>query len=315
LRVRLPLAANDPAGEWKVVVRELLNNGADSLPFRYEAPKRAGALVGATRRAVSFDNDQDNILRFARVHRSVTIVKGTSPHNDAAAKRLASILKPWGVECKEMALAEAAKPRSLSEEEARTWCGLGYAASGQIKPGAGNAPVLVGFAVRGPVILLGTPEDNLLIKFLAEQQFLPYRPDAHDFPGVGRGLIAWQREGVGRGQESVTLIAYDEAGMSEAVGSLYQAVAGQEPLTKWRLPETASHTSARSAPDLGAAAAVSGGGKLAVAYWGGTLRIADPGGKILAEQQLPQDVTGMTWLGGKLVAGLADGRVVALTVK
>src|SRR5206468_12576031 len=136
----------------------------------------------------------------------------------------------------EMDVAEASKSRSLTEEEARTWVGLVHANKGQIKPGDGNPPLLVGFAVRGPVILLGTPEDNAIIGFLARERFLPYKPEAGVFPGTGRGFLAWQRDGVGRLQESVTLIAYDEEGMAEAVGSFYEAVAGLDPLTKWTLP-------------------------------------------------------------------------------
>src|SRR5439155_5887644 len=115
---------------------------------------------------------------------------------------------------------------------------------------------LAGFAVKGPVILLGTPEDNPIIKFLLEERFLPYRPERSTFPGPDRGLIAWQRDGVGRGQDSVTLIAYDEGGMSEAVGSFYEAVAGIEPLTRWKLPEADAITPARTAPDLAPAATV-----------------------------------------------------------
>jgi hypothetical protein len=388
----LPLAANDPSGEWKVVVRELLNNGENSASFTWKAPARCGAVAGATRRAVSFGNDVDNIFRFARAHRSVTVVKGTSAYNAVALERLTAALKRWGVECKEMPLADASKARSLTEEEARTWCGLGFAGSGQIKAGGGNPPVRVGFAVPGPVILLGTPEDNPLIRFLLTEQFLPYKPDRADFPGRGRGLLAWQRDGVGRGQESVTLIAYDEAGMSEAVGTFYQAVAGQEPTTRWQLPTASAITAAKTAPGLVPAAAVAwevrlpdrvvamkakgdglhvlthdgslsiltaagklsssralaadevgqaekglagpaaaagakkqerpdrivklsaaSGGRLAVAYWGGTLRIVD-GAKVRTEQQLPQDVTALTWLGDVVVASLADGRVLALTV-
>jgi hypothetical protein len=389
----LPLAANDPSGRWKVVVRELLNNGEDSASFTFRAPPRVGAVAGATRRAVSFGNDLDNIFRFARNHRAVTIVKGTSAYNATAVKRLTRILKPWGVVCKEMTLAEASKSRTLTAEEARTWCGLGFAGSGQVKPGAGNSPALAGFAVEGPVILLGTPDDNALIKFLLTERFLPYTPSRADFPGKGRGLVAWQRDGIGRGQESLTLIAYDEAGMSEAVGTVYQAVAGQVPLTRWKQPDTTAIRPAKSAPglvppaamawqvvlpdrvvalkskedglhslthdgtlavitssgklssskaltaekfaqarkDLAAAApddaarkqqrpdrilklASSSGSKMAIAYWGGTLRIVDRG-KVLTEQQLPQDVTALAWSGGKVVAGLADGRVVALAVK
>ena len=57
---------------------------------------------------------------------------------DAAAKRLIKDLEPWGVRCQVMELAEASKSRRLTEEEARTWCGLNYAGTGQIKAGDGN---------------------------------------------------------------------------------------------------------------------------------------------------------------------------------
>ncbi|MFX8377728.1 hypothetical protein ABTL70_19790, partial [Acinetobacter baumannii] len=56
-------------------------------------------------------------------------------------------------------------------------------------------------------------------------------------------------------------------------------------------------------------------GKLAVGYWGGTLRVVDDKGTILIEQQLPQDITALAWLNDKLIAGLADGRVLALAVQ
>ena len=32
----------------------------------------------------------------------------------------------------------------------------------------------------------------------------------------------------------------------------------------------------------------------------------------MSEQMLPQDITALVWLEGVLVAGLADGRVIAL---
>jgi hypothetical protein len=394
--ITLPLAANDPPGEWKVIVRELLGNNEEVATFKYQPPARARSVTGQNHRAVYAANDLDNIFRFARTYQEVTIVKGTSAYNDAAAKRLAKVLEPWGVRCKEMPLTEASKSRKLTEEEAKTWCGLVYAGKGQIKPGDANPPSLVGFAVQGPVILLGTPEDNALIKFLLAEKFLPYTPNATTFPGLEKGMIAWQRDGVGAGQESVTLIAYDEKGMSEAVGSFYEAVAGIERLTKWRLPDSDALTPAKTAPGLHAAAkvawtatlpdrveaigaakdglqvlthdgsltqvtpegkvtetkalsakeaggllkelaptadaatadalkkqarpdrmaklAAAGGGKVAVAYWGGTLRIVE-GDAIKYEQQLPKDATALAWLGGKLIVGLADGRVLALEVK
>ena len=218
-----------------------------------------------------------------------------------------------------------------------------------------------------------------------------------DFPGPGRGYISWQRDGVGAGQESVTLIGHDEAGMAEAVGSFFEAIAGIEPLTKWTLPTSdritpaakgvgvhptakvawkspvgdrvlafkaagaellvLAHDGSRSTisaggkqaksqlltaaefeatkkefvqpPDAAAREAASkqarpdrmfklaaaSADKAAIAYWGGTLRIVDKAGKILTEQQLPQDVTALTWFEGRCIAGLADGRVLGLEVK
>jgi hypothetical protein len=211
-------------------------------------------------------------------------------------------------------------------------------------------------------------------------------------------MFAWQRDGVGNGQESITLIAYDEDGMKEAVGSVYQAIAGQEPLTKWALPLSDTITPAKKAigvypaakvlqtaylpdrvtaiglddaglralthddsltavPAAGPAKTISvikpevreqtlkdllafakpapedvvkklsrqdrmtklataNGDLVAVAYWGGTLRIGDKTGTVKYEQQLPQDITALTWAtAGKLAVGLADGRLLVLEVK
>ena len=84
---------------------------------------------------------------------------------------------------------------------------------------------IAGFAVQGPVILLGNPQDNPLIDFLHKQQFLPYAPAAAKFPGPSRGMFAWQRDGIGPGQESITLIAYDEAGSGPPLVLLHAALA------------------------------------------------------------------------------------------
>jgi hypothetical protein len=207
--------------------------------------------------------------------------------------------------------------------------------------------------------------------------------------------MAWQRDGVGHGQESVTLIAHDAEGMDEAVGTFYEAVAGLEPLTKWQLPDRDSLAAARTVPGLhpaatvawsinlpdrvdllqargdnltvlahdGTWATVGAGGKvtaqkvldagqadvlrressrspnpiadpevkkqtrpdrilklgarqgnwLAVAYWGGTLRILE-GSQVRTEQRLPQDITALTWVDGRVAAGLSNGQVLLLQV-
>ena len=142
--IALPLAANDAAGQWSVVAINLLaphpgiGVAGAVATFHYQPPAQARAIAGATPRAISFGDDAAKVFRFARTFHEATIVKGKSAFNDAAAKRLARILAPWGVKCKELDLAEASKARSLSEDEARTWIGLAYTGTGQIKPGDKN---------------------------------------------------------------------------------------------------------------------------------------------------------------------------------
>jgi hypothetical protein len=58
-----------------------------------------------------------------------------------------------------------------------------------------------------------------------------------------------------------------------------------------------------------------GDGLIAVAYWGGTVRILDAGGGVKFAQMLPQDVAAMAWSGKTLLVGLADGRLLALDAK
>jgi len=296
LRLRLPLAANDPPGVWVLAVSNLLNNWDCILDFKVPPTPQCGAMAGATQRAVSFGPDRDNVFRFFRVHHDVTLVVGKSDYNQPAAERLSQILRPWGVRCKIVKAAEVNRPRELSAEEAATWVGL---EPGRCKPGKENPVSLVGFDIQGPVVLLGTPEDNPLIQFIQKQRFLPYQPDPIKFPGRARGMFAWQRDAVGAGQESICLIAYDAAGMGEAVGTLYEAVAGLEPLTRFEPPRASSVAPATSAAtkDLGiawqlllpdrAVAMKADRGQIQVLTWDGSLHRVDAAGKIIAQQAVP----------------------------
>jgi hypothetical protein len=250
LRLAVPLAANDPPGQWRIVARELLSHRSAEGLFELTAPLQVAALAGATERAVSFGNDRQNVFRFFRTHQTVTIVLGTASYHRGAAERLAESVRPWGVECRIVDAAEVNRPREISAEEAATWVGLEYAGSGQMKPGRENSVLQVGFDVRGPVVLIGSPEDNPLVAFVQAQRFLPYQPEAGIFPGRGRGYIAWQRDAIGPGQESIALIAHDEAGMAEAVGTLYEYLAGLEPLTRYALPLSSAITPAASAVEV-----------------------------------------------------------------
>ncbi len=252
-QLRLPLAANDPAGAWKLSVRELLGNRETTTSFELVTPPQAGAVAGTTPRAMLFGNDRDHIFNFFRNHKQVTIVKGTAPYHEAAAARLAEILEPWGVQCKIVPAGDVNRARDVSAAEAPTLAGIDYTGHGQIKAGRGNSPELVGYDLAGPAILLGSPTDNPLIATLAKRKVLPYAVTA-DVPGRGRGLLAWQLDIIRPGEESIAVIATDAAGLSEGVGSLYAIAAAMEPLTRWELPVRNSVVGATSptnhAPEL-----------------------------------------------------------------
>ncbi len=240
-KLTVPLAANDPAGKWQVVVRELLANKEATTNFTYQPSKQCGALAGTTPRAIFFGQDWESAFRFFRLHHQVTIVKGTGAYEAAAADRLVDTLKPWNIQATVVNAADVNKARLLSPEEARTWTGLDPDV--RAKPGD-NGPGISGFDLHGAAILLGTPEDNPLIKFAASKNFLPYKPENDVFPGRGRGYLSWQRNAIAYGEESVTLVAYDADGMNEAVGTLYEAVAGTAPQLALDPPSKAAVTPA-----------------------------------------------------------------------
>ncbi len=234
--VELPLAVNDANGQWTVTVRELLANTEDTATFAYGTPKSCGALAGAIPRATYFSDDRSHIFKFFRTHRMVTIVAGSSSYDRAAAERISASLKPWDVTSTIVDAADVSKPRTLTEEEAKSWTGM---MGGTKKPADANLRN-VGFALQGPAILVGTPDDNPMIKFAQDEHFLPYVADKVNFPGAGRGYLAWQRDAIGYGQESLTVIAFDAEGMDEAAGTLYEAAAGIDPVMALNIPLTST---------------------------------------------------------------------------
>jgi hypothetical protein len=388
LKLNLPLGVNDPAGTWKVVVRELLNNREDTATFTYKPPAQCNAAAGLARRTLAFGNDRDNINRTFRNQKQATIVIGNSPYHQAAAERINEVFKPWGVTSK-IVKATDLKPRPVTVDQAYAWCGF---EPGRARPtlptdlaelhksGAENFikkfdknndgfltadempavlkpfferydsnndkrldknevanmtqpnPIsVVGYDLQGAAILLGTPQDNPAIAHLERYNFLPYKlgvPSPRggegkgegDFPGRARSLLAWQRDGVGMDQESVTLIAYDDKGMAEAVGSLYEAVAGLDPLTPWQPALRNSVAAATKAPahpaelrtvwktvlpDRAVDFRTLPENRLAVLTEDGTLSVLDAQGKGVWQKTLP---------GGEIWAldAAGDGSVIAV---
>ncbi len=235
--ISLPLAINDAAGKWQIVVQDLLANTKGEASFVFDKITQAGALAGISRRAIFYTHDTPNFYNFFRSHRQISIVTGTSTFSLVAAQRLAASLKPYNVNATIITSADANKARILSDEEAKTWCGSLIAGSLDIN--ARNNPILVGYNLPQPSILLGNPQDNPLIKRLLDAKVLPYTPSA-DFPGQGRGMLAWNLMTLGHDVETIACIAQDAEGLNESVGTLFTIMAGIDPVTPLALPLSSS---------------------------------------------------------------------------
>ncbi len=292
----LPLAVNDPGGKWTVTVTDLLANTTGTTTFTVTPLAQCGAIAGAVQGAVYFGNERQNVYRFFRTHPQVTIITGAGDYT-AAVDRLTTILKPWGVTCTTVKAADL-KKRELDAEALKTW-GAPYGGY-RFNPKDAN-PAVVGYDVKGSALLLGTPEDNPVIKMIKDQPWngtlLPYVPKKDVFPGRGHGYIAWQRNVMTfDGDETICLIAYDADGMNEAVGTLYTMVAGLDPLTPLGQPDDAAITAANKTarlpvmpvawtvtlPDRAATLTVDGE-QLQLLTWDGTLATL-AGGKVKAQK-------------------------------
>lgn len=294
----LPLAANDAAGTWTVRVQELLSHTASETTFSYQPASQCGALAGASQRAAYYEHDRENVFRFFRSHRQISIVAGSSDYAQAAAERLAAAMKPYNVEAKIVPLNEANQARPLTDEEAKTWCGT--TAAGDLDENARKNPHLVGYNLTRPTVLIGNPQDHPLIKRLHDTKVLPYTPTA-DFPGRGRGMIAWNLMTLGHDVEALACIANDAEGMNDAVGTLFTLATGIDPVTPRALPLSSRVTSAtqRTAkapiakslwhvvtPDRVVGLNIAKQGVIEATSINGTQTTVDASGKVLQRTQL-----------------------------
>ena len=239
LRLELPLAMNDPAGNWTVSVRDLLAGTEGTAKFAFSPAASGGAVAGEIRRAVMYPADRDAVYSLFQQNHTFTIVKGTGDDVAAAAQRLADSLKPYDVFCT-IVDAAAVKVRQLTPAEVKTWTSYGGGADPN-----NNSPYANGYDLKDPAILIGNVENNPVMALVAKPKawhpampsLMPYEP-SDAMPGPGRGMVAWHMYVLGRRLQSVTLLANDAAGLNEAVGTLFEIVAGLEPLTPNALPAT-----------------------------------------------------------------------------
>lgn len=232
LRLDLPLAVNDPAGTWRVTVRDQLAGRESASTFVYRPPAQAGAVAGQVRRALFFAADYDPIFRFFRVHRNIALVPGMNPWERAQAERLAADLKRWGVNAAIVSAADI-RVRERQKSEWATWSG---ARGNPDFDMPGEGAVLIGSAAAHPMIQTMLPGRQTPTHLL-----LPFLPEPGVIPGAGRGMVAWQTDAVGfNNYETITLIADDAVGMAEAAGTLFEIASGYRPATDWVLPAVAT---------------------------------------------------------------------------
>ena len=123
----------------------------------------------------------------------------------------------------------------------------------------------------------------------------------------------------------MTLIAYDAEGMSEAVGSMYEAAAGLDPLTRLELPKSARVTPAAKTSQAPEAAVawravvpdrpvfVDGEGGLTVYTADGSATTIDTAGKVTGRKESPVPPHGpepKPAVPAELAKGLVPNRVV-----
>lgn len=281
----LPLAANDPAGSWRVIATELLDNHTAAATFTYKPAGVCGAVAGASPRAVYFGDDRRKIFEFVRRNPIVTIAVGSSAYDTTAAQRLADSLKPWGVTATIVDASKVGTNPIATADQALD--ALGFWQGHRAKVGTDNDPIAVGYNITGGAVLIGNPSDNPLIKYEEDNGVFAYTVTP-DFPGNGRGYIGWQSDLLGNGKESITLIATDAIGMAEAAGTVYECAAGLEPLTTLDPPLSATVVPASVST------------------------VAAPPAKIIWSAMLPDRATSLASTGSAVKAYTLDGTMNTL---
>ena len=295
LQLSLPLAANDPPGEWTVTVKELLDNHAGSARFSYRPATQCGALAGATRRAVFFGNDRENIFRFIRTQQDVTIVKGTRrllwPRRRAAGGDPQAVGRPLdhrrGRRGEQAAPLDGRRGEDLGRPGIRPRRAGRRQPPGQSRLRAGRPGDPAGHA--RPI----TRSSRRSARWAS----CPMRPartsragDAATWPGSATPSACQQ--------ESVTLVAADAEGMAEAVGSLYEAAAGIDPMTRWALPAASAVSPATAnlqppeaaarwqavLPDRVLSLAVGPAGDITAISLDGSATVLDKAGKVVSQR-------------------------------
>ena len=134
----------------------------------------------------------------------------------------------------------------MTEEEKKTWTSYGG--------GTNGTPLTNGFDLPGPAILIGNARNNPVLAVVAQPKkwhpempsLMPYEPSEF-IPGPGRAMIGWHMYPIGRRLETVSLLANDAEGLSEAVGTLMEVVAGLQPLTSLAQPSRSNVVAATKA--------------------------------------------------------------------
>lgn len=211
--LRLPLAANEAPGVWKVAAQELLSglrgSGAALPPA---VPAHPPALITELG-DVLVDHAAD-VSRFVRSKHELVIVVGRLRHLATARALAAALQAQRGCRARvefDCEMDRNAFPPILGRGFARSDFGVRHA-----------SPDL---EINEDLILLGSPTGNRLLQRLYFESEWPLRLVTPDVPGPGNGVLDLVPAAFsGRGHDALLVCATDDAGLYKAAEKLLDII-------------------------------------------------------------------------------------------
>ena len=202
------LASNDPAGEWRVQVRELCGGRTAEAAFTVAAAEPLPAPPLPAEEVLVFDAEK--IRRFLSAVKEVTVpydpgeVRGAAAEGLSLANLAAGELRGLGMEATVKETDDFATLRSQIPRG---------------EPNRGERQVGAKYLGRGHVVIACIGGRHALVKSLVDVGILPVRLNA-DFPGPGQGVIIHVVSPFYFGHDALIISGGDTEGVKKALAAL-----------------------------------------------------------------------------------------------
>jgi len=189
LNLTLPLGMNEPPGRWFVRVTELLSHRSQGAAFIMPDNRPADVLAPLSATDVF---DRKRCTELLRRARSLMLISGKGPSREAA-QDLARALQRFAIKCE---IRRASQVHNVSA------------------------------ALATDVVLLGNPQDNLLVGRLYDLGLVPVDVGPRG-PGAGRAVVFWSQSALQLGKEAITIWANDADGFARGRDALLNMCSGR----------------------------------------------------------------------------------------